>query len=583
MRAARTQRARSLFVVGDPWFNQGSMSLLFTPPGPGTWELDSTHFPRPAAPVTQVIFSRCFPAGMARATARYGLVLDRLAYAAVNGWLYHQARIVAAPPGAPAPPKLVVQLLARLHPEYRRRAKSAHATFAQSVWREDIARWHEEHKPARRQAHLRLLRAPLARLEDAELLAHIEECLTVYAESTELHGYLSVPAFLAIGDFIVHAKQWTGRSPAELVSALASTSPVSAGDEPERRLLLAALKEDGAARSLLDADQDPGAIIERLRASPGPVGACTGAYLDAVGYRTLNSYDLYEPFALEHPFILVAGLRSLLAAPERAGSSGAEAARERLRDAVPAVHRPAYDAIFAEAERSSSLRDERVLYNDYWSAGVTRRAFLEAGRRLVERSALARAEHATACTRDELRALLASPKPPPFPAAEARWSARRSASIAEAPAHLGPPPVPPPPTDWLPAALRRVQRATLACLAAVFEDGPRAEEGPLVRGISASPGRYEGTARIVNGPAQFARLRVGDVLVARSTSPTYNVVLPMLGALVTDRGGALSHAAIVSREFGIPGVVGCRDATERIPDGARVRVDGSAGECRVLP
>ena len=104
-----------------------------------------------------------------------------------------------------------------------------------------------------------------------------------------------------------------------------------------------------------------------------------------------------------------------------------------------------------------------------------------------------------------------------------------------------------------------------------------------MRGISASPGRYEGTARIVTGPAQFDKLRAGDVLVARSTSPTYNVVLPMLGALVTDRGGALSHAAIVSREFGIPGVVGCRDATQRIPDGARVRVDGSAGECMVLP
>ncbi|PSM31854.1 PEP-utilizing enzyme [Haliangium sp. UPWRP_2] len=559
------------------------MSLIFTPPGPGTWELDSTHFPRPAAPATQAIFSRCFPAGMARATARYGLVLDTLAYAAVNGWLYNQVRIVAAPPGAPVPPKLVLQLLTRLHPEYRRRAKAAQQTFAQRLWREDIARWQHEQKPARRQAHLRLLRVPIVELDDAALLSHIDECLKVYAESTELHGYLSVPAFLAVGDFIVHVQEWSGRSPAELVAALASTSPVSAGDEPERRTLLAALQEDGAARSLLEAEEDPGIILERLRASQSSVGACTGSYLDAVGYRTLNSYDLSDPYALEYPFILVAGLRSLLSAPERSRSSGAEAVRERLRDAVPSVHRSAYDALFAEAELSSSLRDERVLYNDYWSAGITRRAFLEAGRRLVERSALVRAEHATACSRDELGALLASAKPLPFPAAEKRFTARRSASLAEPPAHLGPTPIPPPPTAWLPPALRRVQRATLACLAAVFEDGPPAGAVTLVRGISASPGRYEGTARIVTGPAQFDKLRAGDVLVARSTSPTYNVVLPMLGALVTDRGGALSHAAIVSREFGIPGVVGCRDATQRIPDGARVRVDGSAGECMVLP
>lgn len=558
------------------------MSLLFTPPGPGTWELDSTHFPRPAAPVTQEVFSRHFPAGMARAAGRYGLVLDRLDYAAVNGWLYNQVRVVAAPPGAPVPPKFVLQLLTRLHPEYRRRARAAQQTFARHLWREDIARWHRDDKPARRHAHLHLLRVPIDTLADPALLSHIDECLAVYAESTELHGYLSVPAFLAIGDFVVQARQWTGRSPAELVAALASSSPVSAGDEPERRALLAALKEDSAARSFLTAEEDAGIILAGLRSWQGAIGACTAAYLDAVGYRTLNSYDLYDAYALEHPFILVAGLRSLLSPQARPRSESGEAVRARLRDTVPPVHRAAYDALFAEAELCSPLRDERVLYNDYWSAGVTRRAFLEAGRRLRARGALARDEHATACSRDELRALLASPRPQPFAAAETRWNARRSASIADAPAHLGPAPTPPPPIEWLPRALQRIQRATAACLAAVFEDGPQAEAVTLVRGIAASPGRYEGTARIIQGPAQFDKLRAGDVLVARSTSPTYNVVLPMLGALVTDRGGALSHAAIVSREFGIPGVVGCRDATQRIPDGARVRVDGSAGECEVL-
>ena len=59
-------------------------------------------------------------------------------------------------------------------------------------------------------------------------------------------------------------------------------------------------------------------------------------------------------------------------------------------------------------------------------------------------------------------------------------------------------------------------------------------------------------------------------------------MLPLLGAIVTDSGGLLSHSAIVAREYGIPGVVGTREATERIADGARVRVDGVAGEVAVL-
>jgi pyruvate,water dikinase len=92
----------------------------------------------------------------------------------------------------------------------------------------------------------------------------------------------------------------------------------------------------------------------------------------------------------------------------------------------------------------------------------------------------------------------------------------------------------------------------------------------------------EGPARRVNGPADFDRILQGDVLVTEATTEAFNILLPLLGAIVTDSGGALSHAAIVAREYGIPGVVGTRDATVQIPDGARVRVDGGTGEVTVL-
>jgi len=72
------------------------------------------------------------------------------------------------------------------------------------------------------------------------------------------------------------------------------------------------------------------------------------------------------------------------------------------------------------------------------------------------------------------------------------------------------------------------------------------------------------------------------VLVTASTTEAFNILLPLLGGIVTDNGGLLSHAAIVSREYGIPGVVGTREATERIADGVRVRVDGDTGEVTVL-
>jgi pyruvate,water dikinase len=82
----------------------------------------------------------------------------------------------------------------------------------------------------------------------------------------------------------------------------------------------------------------------------------------------------------------------------------------------------------------------------------------------------------------------------------------------------------------------------------------------------------------VAGPDEFDRIQQGDVLVTESTTEAFNILLPLLGAIVTDAGGLLSHSAIVAREYGIPGVVGTREATQRIEDGSIVRVDGDAGE-----
>src|SRR5205085_11922115 len=111
-------------------------------------------------------------------------------------------------------------------------------------------------------------------------------------------------------------------------------------------------------------------------------------------------------------------------------------------------------------------------------------------------------------------------------------------------------------------------------------DTPNSDK--VLHGLAVNDGTYEGTARVIDDTADFARVRQGDVLVARMTSPYFNVVLPLLGAIVTDRGGQLCHAAIVAREYGIPGIVGTREATAKIQDGDRVRVDGTTGEVTIL-
>ena len=113
---------------------------------------------------------------------------------------------------------------------------------------------------------------------------------------------------------------------------------------------------------------------------------------------------------------------------------------------------------------------------------------------------------------------------------------------------------------------------------------PPAETTPpgvvLVRGLGASPGIASGAAFIVMGPERAAKFTPGSVLVAEMTSPDWVPLMRRAAAIVTDSGGMTSHAAIVSRELGVPAVVGTRDATRTLRDGQVVTVDGAAGQVR---
>jgi pyruvate,water dikinase len=92
-----------------------------------------------------------------------------------------------------------------------------------------------------------------------------------------------------------------------------------------------------------------------------------------------------------------------------------------------------------------------------------------------------------------------------------------------------------------------------------------------------------GRARVAADPGEaLAVLEPGDVLVVPFTTPAYNAVLPIVSGLVVEEGGALSHAALVSRELDIPAVIGIPGATRLIPDGAEVEVDPERGTVRVL-
>jgi pyruvate,water dikinase len=106
------------------------------------------------------------------------------------------------------------------------------------------------------------------------------------------------------------------------------------------------------------------------------------------------------------------------------------------------------------------------------------------------------------------------------------------------------------------------------------------EGGTMLRGIGTSLGRVTGRAVIVEDPAA-AKIRQGDVVVARHTDPGWTPILSVIGGIVMEEGGLLNHCSIVARELGIPSIVGVSRATQLIPEGARVTLDGGAGMVRI--
>jgi pyruvate,water dikinase len=116
-----------------------------------------------------------------------------------------------------------------------------------------------------------------------------------------------------------------------------------------------------------------------------------------------------------------------------------------------------------------------------------------------------------------------------------------------------------------------------------FDSAPiESTEPDVLRGTGASVGIARGPARVALGPDDFGRIQPGDIIVCPSSNPSWVPVFTIAGGLVTNTGGLLAHAAVVAREFGLPAVVGVREATTTIADGRLVEIDGTQGTIRLL-
>lgn len=544
----------------------------FEPPAPGFWELETAHHGlRPISPFLRETYRRAFVEGFVEPMQRYGLPLASVQAEYVHGCLYMRPLGVGERPGATPkapPPAFVMKLLARLHPELRRRAKTAERAFAERRWRTEVDQWFDHDRSTQLADNLALQAVAVDDLDDAALADHVELARSHFERSARrnlaTHGGDLVPT----GDLLAHCGTW-GIGANEVGALLIGSSPAAVETAVMLGPVAAAIRQSGVSPASLGTVDDVRALAPEAR------DAIDG-WLDLYQWRTVTSDDVDRPTLAEAPALQLA---ALLAATERLDVTDPNVAAVRAR--VPADQRGLFDDLVAEARYGHRQRDDirGLCWN--WPGGLVRRGLMEAGRRLHAAGRLHDAGHVVELFPDELDRLLRASAGPSADEVAGRAAERDRIEATPPPRHLGEPEAAPP-LDAFPAPLARMTAALLATLEA--DVTPSLAAGPSdAAGVGIGDAPYRGRACVVRDlMLAFDQLEPGDVLIAPVTGPSVNSLLPMTGALVVEEGGPLCHAAIVAREFGLPAVIGAQGATARIPHGADVEVDPRHGTVRVL-
>lgn len=393
------------------------------------------------------------------------------------------------------------------------------------------------------------------------------------------HHRFNGTALVPVADFVLHAAQWLHEDPTGLFGVYDGYSPVSGVSCPEIEPAVEALRADADALALLRSGGEPGDTLTQLR---GRVPA-VDEFVRSVGFRLVEGFDVTAKTAIELPATIIGRLDAAIDADSETARARANETSNAMRERVPAEHRAAFDELLAEGRNAYRLRDERGVYSDISAFGLLRLALLEAGARLVQSGALHEAHHIFEMQSGEILGLMSGEASPTADELAERTSTRAAIVAAGAPRLLGPPPPPPPPMDQLPPPLARLMGAIGFAIEGVLgEMEEAAGDKTTVVGIGANKGVYEGKVHLVQSYEDLFSMEKGDVLVTPATGEAFNAMLHLVGAIVTDHGSFACHAGIVAREAGFPAVVGCVDASSRLTHGARVRVDGTAGEVTVL-
>ncbi|MFQ5555145.1 MAG: PEP/pyruvate-binding domain-containing protein [Acidimicrobiia bacterium] len=531
-------------------------------PPRGPWVWDSTHSRAPMTPLTSSVFTPGFTKASRFLVEHFGAPFDRLEMATIDGYVYLQVVPPVGKPGAPPPPPAIAKLLFRLIPAMRRRERTARKAFANRTDLALLNEWKEEAGPAIEATLDGWWDQDLAQLSDAELADRLLEAAELQ-RTTFRWNMITDPAYLLplseLYDFVDLELSGDMETIARLLAG-ASTSEYRGSLRSLETRLTPQVRDAIAA-----GDGDP---VDRLAHADPAFADAYRQHLRRHGTRIFG-FDLAVPTLAEDPQAELSRLVAL--APDTDATPDAELLAAELRSRLDEEAAGRFDRLLETARATYPIREEGEAVHSR-VMGALRFAALELGRRMEATDHLDDADHVVFLTLEEALSWLADRSDHRAPVRT------RRANLLWAKGHTPPATIggedAPPELSVFPKNIARVMKIFTLVLA---HDARPASLEAGADGVAASPGTHTGPVRIVHGPEEFGKVLPGDVLVAPITTSPWELLFPTIGALVTEGGGLLSHPAIVAREYRIPAVVGCEDATGRLHDGQLVTVDGTAG------
>jgi rifampicin phosphotransferase len=551
----------------------------------GYWTHGREFLPRPVSPMFASYGTQEISHWMRQLSIDVGLPFDGIEWRLIGGWAY--GRIV--PPGGKdrkPPPRWMLSVLVKIVPSIRSRVERMVRVARSDVIGGYIEKWNNEWKIEIVKGGNQLLSVKLDALADSELEAHLSAVFAHSSRAKEIHFRYLAFTMMDIGAFAVELQDQLKWSNLQVFDLFAGV--VEKDSEPGRRLaelvnyvrsnqrLIEAVQESIRTRDW----ERPLSVDEQF-------ASLFNLYIMDFGRAALG-YEVIDPTFEEMPLEVLRLIGGQVSANFDPSVTGAEL-EERRKKAEGELDRAnlldetkrQLKRDLARARRAYALHDEEAFYNQNMSDGIVRRALLELGRRLEARGVVESKDDVFMLTLDEAKQSFRNGEDR-RQLVKRRKGERLWAFQNPGPPSYGPTPPPPPPVEVFPPEAQKLLRSMMWVLGGISLGRATTETGPL-RGTPGSSGSYDGTVRVIREESEFEKLRPGDILVCPSFPPSWSVIFPTIGALVTEVGGALSHPAIVAREYGVPAVLSLEGATQKLKDGQLIRVDGDNGVVIVLP